>query len=208
MLRTPRNLLEARAREGNWTAFPVSPGPYFARLGAIYRGGYFDYRAVEVVGLQLELEGDRMLAAASSDDEGLAIRRALVGAFVEAMAHVDDSGGELAERFREHENAYLAHLGRGYLARPGILVDLLELAIWEDYGLFHHLDAFLRRLPEPAADLAMRELARIIAELRCTELEYQQEKARRLRRLVLESAAALGSEADGERDEPASGAPG
>ncbi len=30
-----------------------------------------------------------------------------------------------------------------YLDRPGILRDLLELATWEDYGLFHHLDVFL-----------------------------------------------------------------
>ncbi len=207
MLRTPRNLLEARAREENWTAFPVSPGPYFARLGAIYGGGYFDYRGVEIVGVQLELEGERMLAAASSDDEVLAIRRAIVGAFIEAMAHVDDSGGELAQRFREQENAYLEHLGRGYLGRPGILVDLLELAIWEDYGLFRQLDAFVGQLPEPAADLAVRELARIIAELRVAELEYQQEEARRLRRLVLESAAALGPDANEEHGEPASGAP-
>ncbi len=31
----------------------------------------------------------------------------------------------------------------GYVERPGILRDLLELATWEDYGLFLHIDAFL-----------------------------------------------------------------
>ncbi len=30
MKRTPRELLRARAREGHWTAFPVSPGPFFS----------------------------------------------------------------------------------------------------------------------------------------------------------------------------------
>jgi hypothetical protein len=43
MERTPRKMLEARARDGGWGAFPVSPAPYFARLDACYRGGYFDY---------------------------------------------------------------------------------------------------------------------------------------------------------------------
>jgi hypothetical protein len=192
MLRTPRNLLEARAREGNWPSFPVSPGPYLARLRAIYRGGYFDYRGVGLVVLQLDIEGDRSLAAAASDDERLAIRRAVLGACIEAMAQVDDSGDHLGQHFREQEDAYLTQV-LAYIERPGILRDLLELATWEDYGLFRELDAFLKRLAEPAADLAVRELARILSELRGADLEYQHGKARRLRKLVLESAPVASS---------------
>jgi len=196
MLRTPRNLLEARAREGNWAAFPVSPARYFARLRAIYRHGYFDHRGAGLVVLQLEHEGDRMIAAASSDDERLAIRRAILGACIDAMAHVDDSDADLAEHFHEQEQAYLVCV-LGHVERPGILRDLLELATWEDYGLFLHIDAFLGALPEAAADLAMRELARIIAELRGADLAYQGKKARRLRGLVLASAAVLRSDSEG-----------
>ncbi len=103
MLRTPRNLLEARAREGNWAAFPLSPGRYFTRLDAIYRNRYFDHRGVGLVVLQLEHEGDRMIAAASSEDERLAIRRAVLGASIEAMPHVDDSDSDLGDDFREQE---------------------------------------------------------------------------------------------------------
>lgn len=192
MIRTPRNLLEARAREGNWPAFPVSPGCYFAHLGAIYRHGYYDYRGAGVIVSQLEHEGARMIAAASSDDERLAIRRAIVGACIEAMAHVDDSDGELGQHFREQEQMYLACV-LGYFERTGILRDLLELATWEDYGLFRHIEDFLGALPEAAADLAMRELTRIIAELRSADLEYQRAKARRLRGRVLASAASASS---------------
>lgn len=131
MMRTPRNLLEARAREGNWAAFPVSPAPYFERLHAVYRGGYYDYRGVGAVVLLLELDGDTLLAAARSDDERLAIRRAMLGASIEAMPHLDDSGDDLGQHFRDAERAYL-DMVRPYLERPGILRDLLELAAWED----------------------------------------------------------------------------
>ena len=200
MTRTPRNVLEARAREGNWSAFPVSPRPYYARLHAIYRGGYADYRAVGSVVFLMHLEGERMLGVATSDDERLGVRRAILGAAIEAMAHVDDSGDELGQHFRDEEQGYLA-LVRHYLERPGILRDLLELATWEDYGLFHHLDSFLSQLPEPAADVAVRELARIISEVRGAHLEYQRAKARQLRGIVLRSAALLAA----DREDPTDG---
>lgn len=189
MERTPRKMLEVRAREGNWQAFSVSPRPYFARLDALYRGGYFDYRGVGLVVLQLENEGERMLMLATSDDERLAVRRAILGACIEAMAHVDDSGCDLGEHFREREQQYLDAV-RPYVERPGILRDLLELSTWEDYGLFHHLHAFLGQLSEAAADVAVRELARIIGDLREAGLDYQLGRAWRLRALVLESAVA------------------
>lgn len=189
MERTPRKMLEVRAREGNWQAFSVSPRPYFARLDALYRGGYFDYRGVGLVVLQLEIEGDRMLMLATSDGERLAVRRAILGACIEAMAHVDDSGCDLGEHFREREQQYLDAV-RPYVERPGILRDLLELSTWEDYGLFHHLHAFLGQLSEAAADVAVRELARIIGDLREAGLDYQLGRAWRLRALVLESAVA------------------
>ena len=186
MMRTPRNLLEARAREGHWSAFPVSPAAYVARLRPIYQHGYVDWRGIGTVVLLLRIEGDRMLDNATRDEE-LAVRRAIVGAAIEAMAHADDSGDELGQHFREAELAYLDHLA-DYLGRPGMLRDLLELATWEDYGLFHHIDIFLAWLPEAAADIAVRELARIIGELRAAGLGYQLSKAQRLRRLVLASA--------------------
>ena len=189
MEQTPRKMLEARARGGNWEAFSVSPRPYFARLEALYRGGYFDYRGVGLVVLQLEIEGDRMLMLATSDDERLAVGRAILGACIDAMAHIDDSGCDLGEHFREREQQYLDAV-RPYVERPGILRDLLELSIWEDYGLFHHVHAFLGQLSEAAADVAVRELARIIGELREAGLDYRLGRARRLRALVLKSAGA------------------
>jgi hypothetical protein len=105
------------------------------------------------------------------------------------MAHVDDSGCDLGEHFREREQQYLDAV-QPYIERPGVLRDLLELATWEDYGLCHHVDAFLGQLSESAGDLAVRELAQIIGELREAGLDYQLGRARRLRSLVLGSVAA------------------
>ena len=68
------------------------------------------------------------------------------------MAHVDDSDADLAEHFREQEQAYLVCV-LGHVERPGILRDLLELATWEDYGLFLHIDAFLGALAVHEPDM-------------------------------------------------------
>lgn len=186
MMQTPRKLLDARAREGNWSAFPVSPAAYLVRLRPFHQHSYVDWRGVGSVVLLWGIEGSRMLENATADEE-LAVHRAILGAAIEAMAHTDDSGNELGQHFREAELAYLDHLV-DYTERPGILRDLLELATWEDYGLFHHIDVFLEWLPESAADVAVRELAQIIGELRAAGLDYQVSKAQQLRRLVLASA--------------------
>lgn len=192
MTRTPRAVLETRACEGNWAAFPASPAPHFTRLRPIYQHVDVDWRGIGSVVLLLRIEGDRMIAASTNGDEVLAVRRAIIGAAIEAMANVDDSSGELAQHFRDEEQVYLEHLD-DYLDRPGILRDLLELVTWEDYGLFHHVDVFLKRLPECAADLAVRELARIITELRAAGLDYQRSKAQRLLQLVLASVDDVGT---------------
>jgi hypothetical protein len=72
-----------------------------------------------------------------------------------------------------------------------MLRDVLELVVWEDYGLFHEIDPFLRALLEPEADLALCELAKIIAELRIAGLDHQLEKACALRTAVIAAAEAF-----------------
>jgi hypothetical protein len=190
MARTPRKVLGERALAGNWSAFPVSPAPYFAELTSAVGEGWYDYRGTGLVVTLLETVVERLLCSAQTDDERLAIERATLAASIGAMERVDDSLDELGQHFRDHEHAYLELL-RGVAERPGLLRDLLELSIWEDYGLFNEMDPFLRTLTEPQADLALRELANIIAELRVSGLDYQLEKARRLRRAVVASAEAF-----------------
>ncbi len=180
MARTPRRVLEERALLGNWGAFPESPAPYYAALRSAVGEGYYDYRGTAIVVLSLEAAGARCMSSSTSDLQRLAIHRAMLSAAIAAMAQVDDSLTELAEHFREHERSYLALL-RDHRQVPGLLRDLLELAVWEDYGLFCEVEPFLRALPNGSARAAARELEEVIVELVRFELDYQLGKARALR---------------------------
>ena len=154
------------------------------------RVGTTDYRGTGLVVTLLETTGERLLCSAQTDEERLAIERAMLAASKGAMKRIDDSLDELGQHFRDHEHAYLELL-RGVAERPGLLGDLLELSVWEGYGLFHEIEPFLRTLTEPQADLALRALANIIAELRASDLDYQLGTALRLRRGVVAAAAAF-----------------
>lgn len=146
-----------------------------------------------MTGLAVQLfdaTAQRLLGRRNTDDERLAIRRAALTAAMDAIERIDDSFGEFGEQFRVHEQAYLSLL-RGYIDRPVLLRDLLELVVWEDYGLFHEIDPFLRGLQEPEADFAVRELAKIIAELRIAGLGQQLDKASDLRTAVVAAAEAF-----------------
>lgn len=72
-----------------------------------------------------------------------------------------------------------------------MLRDLLELFVWEDFGLSEAIEPFLRTLREDRADVAARKLARIIPELRAHELDDQLSRARRERTPVLASTPDL-----------------
>jgi len=160
--------------------------------------GWYDYRGTGLVVTLLKTVVERLLRSAQTDDERLAIGRATLAASIGTMERVDDSLDELGQHFRDHEHAYLELL-HGVAERPGLLRDLLELSIWEDYGLFYEMDPFLRTLTEPQADLALRELANIIAELRVSNLDYQLGKARRLRRAAVASAEAFSDAGESEQ---------
>ena len=72
---------------------------------------------------------------------------------IEAMDRVDDSLAEVSTMFREIEQAYLADLA-GFAGVDGLLRDLIELTIWEDYGLIEGVEPFLRSLPVEHAEPA------------------------------------------------------
>jgi len=197
MMETPRRRLERRALRGYWSEFPVSPGDFEGDLQRhVGPGGYIDYRMVGVVARMLASEVS-VLAAMSAEPGRLALFRAAMTVVIEAMDHADDSLAELADAFATFEDAYL-QLARRFLAHEVVLRDLLELTIWEDYGLVRDVEGFLRGLPEHHGDFAIRHLARIIAELRAADLGSQLTKAVELRAVVLASADAFPPEEDGD----------
>ena len=193
MRRTPRAVAAERALRGNWSALAVSPAPYADNLSAVVGDGYYDYRGTGIVVTLLESAILQALLHAGSDAERVAIQRAVLTVLIGAMDSVDDSYDEVGELFREHERSYL-DLIRGSAGDRWVMRDLLELVIWEDYGLFVGIEKFLAALPEPHADVAVRVLAPIIAELRRERLTYPLGKALRLRRALLAAA----DEAEGE----------
>ncbi|MCC7383909.1 MAG: hypothetical protein IT384_18850 [Deltaproteobacteria bacterium] len=189
MRATPRVRLRARALRGHWSRFSVSPEPYAGVLARFAGQGWIDHRAVGAVSRGLEWGIDQLVDLASSDAERLAILRAALTVLIETVERADDSMGDLGQTYAEVEAKYLALLcdcgvGEAHLR------DLLELAVWENYGLTSGVDTFLRTLPEPSADAAVRVLAPMIAELRREELDHHLRLALDLRRAVLECEGA------------------
>ena len=126
------------------------------------------------------------LSVGASASQRLALYRCVMTIVIETMSRSDDSGSGFAEAFADFETAYL-HLAMDFLEEPVVLRDVIELAIWEGYGLVRNVETFLTNLPEHHADAAMRHLSRVIAELRREGLQFELERATRLRRAVLAS---------------------
>ena len=197
MRRTPRAVVAERALRGNWSALAVSPAPYADKLSAIVGDGYYDHRGTGIVVTLLESAILQALLHAGREAERVAIHRAVLTVVIGAMDSVDDSYDEVGELFREHQRLYLDMI-RGSAGDRGVMRDLLDLVIWEDYGLFVGIEKFLAALPEPHADVAVRVLAPIIAELRRERLTYPLGKALRLRRALLAAA----TDVEGESTPP------
>ncbi len=185
MMDTPRRRLERRALRGYWGKFPVPPSMFEpALLRIIGTDEHVHWAMIGTVSRMLDMEIDSMVRATGSDLERLALHRAAMTVILELSARSEDSMGDLGELFHGSEEAYYP-LVRGASVDGVLLRDLLELSIWEDYGLFRDMEGFLASLPEGHADLALRELSSIIVELRREEIDHQLEKARVLRAALL-----------------------
>jgi hypothetical protein len=186
MRHPPRRVLELRALRGHWPRFPVDPGQYERLFEAVMRDAKFSrWSDASSIAMTFEDTVERENARLSCPHRQLALHRAALTAVIECMDHVDDSGADIAEAYRAIERRYLDLVREAPL--DILLRDLLELAVWEGYGLTDATEPFLSTLSEDRANVAMSELARIIAELRTHELEYALGTARRLRSLVLSS---------------------
>ena len=191
MMDTPRRRLERRALRGHWGEFPVSPSCFEpALLRIIGTDGHVHWAMIGTVSRMLDIEIDSLVRATGSDMERLALHRAAMTIILELSARSEDSMGDLGELFHGSEEAYYP-LVLGASVDGVLLRDLLELSIWEDYGLFRDIEGFLASLPEERADLALRELSSIIAELRREEIDHQLEKARVLRAALLGATKGL-----------------
>lgn len=196
MLNPPRRVLEQRALRGHWPRFPIDPSGYepvfarFTRDTLCNHGSDTTYLARTI---EFEVESARRRLRCPA--RVLALHRCALTLILEAMNHLDDSGADMARAYSEIERRYLELLETE--CTDAVLRDLLELFVWEDFGLSEAIEPFLRTLREDRADVAARELARITTELRAHELDDQLARARRARAAVLASRPAF----DGRLDE-------
>jgi hypothetical protein len=182
----PRRVLELRALRGHWPSFPQDPAQYeplFRGVARDARGSRWSDTASVAMRFEdiVEAESQRLLCPYRR----LALHRCALTVIIECMDLVDDSGGDMGEAYRSIERRYVEFVREAEL--DVLLRDLLELVIWEDYGLTQAAESLLGTLTEERADIAVRELARIMAELRTHELAYPLDCARRVRALVLSS---------------------
>ncbi len=96
---------------------------------------------------------------------------------------LNDEQISLRECFQVHESAHIEYV-RQRIETPGLLRDLLELAIWDGYGLVNGVVPFLQSLPKSHRALAGREFTCICAELRSVRLIGPLHTARGLRAAV------------------------
>lgn len=193
MIATPRKVLSERALRGHWDRFPISPAAFAAVLERETAGDY-TYRTTNVFVSAVERFVSLATTAAGSAAR-LATRRAAMTVVIEAMDRVDDSLAEVSTMFREIEHAYLEDL-LAFAGVDGLLRDLIELAIWEDYGLIEGVDQFLRGLPVEHGEPAYAALVDVAAELEREGLRNQLRAARELAKAL---GGSLADEGNGVR---------
>jgi hypothetical protein len=179
MLDTPRRRLRARAFRGYWPKFPISPATFERELTAhVEEERHHGWKETMRLSRDLDLLVERRGRTLAGDAERLGFFRAVLTVIVEAMDRVDDSHGTMAETFRDAWKAYLALAWERTGIEPTVYFrDMIELTIWEDYGLIDDLGSVFATLaPDDSAGLE-DVFENLIPELRAGGFDYQEEKA-------------------------------
>jgi hypothetical protein len=179
MLDTPRRRLEARALRGHWDRFPTSPARFERELKArVDRQRDHDWRQTMWLAIDLDADIEQIGLRLESEAEQMALRRAALTLIVESMERVDDSGADMANLFDDVWNAYLAMPWERTAILPEVFFrDLIELAIWESYGLISTLGPFLRTLAPDDVTVVETVLADVLSELHDGGFARQEERA-------------------------------
>lgn len=200
MLNPPRRVLYDRALRGHWSKFPVDPSTYlplFEQFAREARRSHWSDTAL--LASSVEAVVDEALRRVRCPARQLALHRCALTVIIEAMDHVDDSGADMARTFNVIERRYVEFVETELT--DVVLRDMLELFVWEDYGLSEEIEPFLRSLGADRAEAAVRELDRVVTELRRHELNYQVECACRARATVLASLTTMRESEGVELDE-------
>jgi hypothetical protein len=181
---TPRLRLERRARRGYWDRFPVNPTTYepvFDR--AIESREFFTEMAALRLASRLESILDRQARRATRPVQHLALTRAFLAAVVAAIERADDSCGALGDLAHDRFPDYFKSDWQAAGLPPDVFYrDVLEFAVWDDYGLVPRpLTPFFKRVTKEHVLRVDGILREIRAELLAADLDYEAEKALTLR---------------------------
>jgi hypothetical protein len=175
MVETPRWRLKTRALRGHWSAFPVSPAEFAPIFERELRGiDVYDWRTTPRVEERIARLWDALTRDVRfAPARGLALHRALMTVLVEAMALLDDSGGDIARLFAE---VFVAYVGVPWdaieIAPEAYVRDGVEFGTWEDYGLIDDTGPFFGGIPPEHGPLIESVLAETLSELRQHEFGY------------------------------------
>jgi hypothetical protein len=182
MRNTPRKRRFEQALRGYWPRFPVSPEPYAKEIGSHFKTRSFFSEGASF-GLSSKL--DRYVGQAEKLQksgkyaEAQALLRGWITAVIELMSHADDSSGSIGMSFGDGFDAYLKiPLDKTGIDENVFFPDLLDLLVWEDYGLTDdRIEGYFKGLSPAQADLCIGHLRKQIDELRADDLRYQSEQA-------------------------------
>ncbi|MGB0384800.1 MAG: hypothetical protein ACPGWR_08265 [Ardenticatenaceae bacterium] len=135
MKHTPRVEREARAMRGYWGHFPISPAVYEDELAKKFKKGGYSYSQTFALERKLRRFLDKRAKKASLE-QSAALFRAFLTVMLERIEQVALSGDAIASLYRDIFNRYVA-LPRDHLnmSPEYFFQDVIELIIWEDYGM-------------------------------------------------------------------------
>jgi hypothetical protein len=182
MRRTLKERGEHHALRGSWPRFPVSPEPHAEEIWSLFqtRGFYSEGQSFGVARkLDRFLARSEKLTRAGRLAEAQALFRAWLTVLIELLHIADDSFGCIGMSFHEGFAAYLRLTPEQTgMDEAAYLEDLLELLIWENYGLtYDQTEGYFGRLTRSQGDLCLQYLRRRVEELRADYLPYQSEEA-------------------------------
>jgi hypothetical protein len=170
------------ALRGLWAPFPVSPQPCYDQLRAKFNWNRC-YGEDDSWALAKKLDAATTAACILKDKgkfaEALAALRATLTVSIDLIEIADDSFGCIGQSFQDAFGRYLAFpRQKAGIPPQGFLTDLLELLVFEDYGLTYGCtDGFFASLPSDEGDFCLAYLRGRIAVWLAWDLDYQVEEA-------------------------------
>jgi hypothetical protein len=182
MRETPRKRRSEHALRGSWARFPVSPEPYAAKIWSRFKTeGFYSKRASFGLEKRLDrfLEQANKLLESGQYAKGQALLRAWLTVVIELLGMADDSYGCIGDCFQRGFATYLnISLDRTGIAEEVFFTDLLNLLIWEDYGLtYNQTHGYFKALRTSQSDMCIEHLRQQIDDLSADCLAYQSEQA-------------------------------